>query len=77
MTSAMFIFQSDRRRTIRGHCGARVLLRGRRLTLHPTDPRVCQSLSFKWRRPSGSQGKAARERKDDNPRRRRHLSLNI
>ena len=36
--------QRDRRRALRGHCRAGVLLRGRRVALHPTDPGECQSL---------------------------------
>ena len=54
-----FFLQGDRGRAVRGHRGARVLLRGGRVALHPADPGERQPLSHERHRPQRPQGKEA------------------
>ena len=44
LSLSLSLSQGNGGRAVRGHCRAGVLLRGRRLSLHPTDPRERQSL---------------------------------
>lgn len=50
------ILQGHRGRAVRGHSGARVLQRGRRVALYPTDPRERTSLPSQRSRAQRSQG---------------------